>query len=243
MKILPRPHRKMNYKRRIIRRMKRGKTRNLLFSALFCVILCSALFSVVSVANAERYTGTDFQILDPVIGAGAERGTSGNFILWQSLGEIGLGLSTNNFRLNAGFLTWPTTTPASGVSAAAGSGQATVSWTAGAGALGWTVSGYTIGQSTTSGGPYSYTSVGNVTSSTRTGLTNGTTYYFVVINEDAFGNYIATSTEVSVSPVAAAPSCGDGSCNGSEAEDFRRSFTEVFLLKDMLIPTPRLRLF
>lgn len=167
--------------------------------------------------NADTYRSDNFQILDPVIGAGAKYATSTNYILWQSLGESGSGKSTTtNFELNPGFLPWPVSSPATNVSASAGDGQATVSWTAGTGILGWTLSGYTIGQSTASGGPYTYSSKGNVTTATVSSLTNGTAYYFVVVNEDAFGNYIATSTEVSATPSAAAPSCGDGSCNGSE---------------------------
>ena len=167
--------------------------------------------------SADTYESTSFQVLDPVIGAGAKYATSTNYSLWQSLSEIGLGTSTaSNFELIPGFLTFPITSPASNVSASAGDGQVALSWTAGTGFLGWTVSGYTIGQSTASGGPYTYSSKGNVTTATISSLTNGTPYYFVVINEDAFGNYIATSTEVSAIPTAAAPYCGDGSCNGSE---------------------------
>jgi len=49
-----------------------------------------------------------------------------------------------------------------------------------------------------------------VTSSTRTGLTNGTPYYFVVIPKDAFGNRIATSSEVSSTPVSSGSGGGGG---------------------------------
>ena len=68
--------------------------------------------------------------------------------------------------------------------------------------------GYDVGQSTVSGGPYAYTAVGNVTSSTRSGLSNGSTYYFVIIPKDSFGNRIATSTQVSATPVAATSTTG-----------------------------------
>jgi hypothetical protein len=75
--------------------------------------------------------------------------------------------------------------------------------------LGWTVGGYTIGKSTVSGGPYTYSSVGNITSTTMSGLTNSTPYYFVFRTEDFFGNYIATSSEVSATPLG-----GTGGSNG-----------------------------
>src|SRR5207237_8367489 len=63
----------------------------------------------------------------------------------------------------------------------AGNAQVTLSWTAVSGAT-----GYNVKRSTTSGGPY--TTVGpNVTpaSFTDSGLTNGTTYYYVVSRPDA----------------------------------------------------------
>jgi len=129
--------------------------------------------------------------------------TSSSYRLFGAISQISIGTSTaTNFNLNSGFLYFPfASSPA--VSATVGDGQVSLSWSISQGFLGWNVSGYNIGQSTISGGPYIYTSLGNVTSSTRTGLTNGTTYYFVVRAEDAFGNSIATSTEVSATPKAA----------------------------------------
>ena len=70
--------------------------------------------------------------------------------------------------------------------------------------LGWsTASGastYRVGQATVSGGPYAFTSVGNVNFFERTGLVNGTTYYFVVRSENALGSPLATSSQVFVVP-------------------------------------------
>ena len=80
--------------------------------------------------------------------------------------------------------------------------------------LGWTVSGYTVGQATASGGPYSYTSVGNVLAATRSSLTNGTPYYFVIRIQDAFSNFVATSSEVTATPASA----GGGGGGGGEVE-------------------------
>ncbi|MEK7195105.1 MAG: dockerin type I repeat-containing protein, partial [Patescibacteria group bacterium] len=62
--------------------------------------------------------------------------------------------------------------------------------------------------------PYTYTSVGNVLSSTRTSLTAGTTYYFVIRVADALGYFIATSTESSAVPTAPSSGGGGGSSGG-----------------------------
>lgn len=153
---------------------------------------------------ATEFSSTNFQVLDPVIQPGGYS-SSDSFQLHQVAAQISIGTSTaSSFRVNSGFLFYPfvsTTT----VTATAGDAQVSLSWSAFSGFLGWTVSGYNVGQATVSGGPYSFSaSLGNVTSSTRTGLTNGTTYYFIVRVEDAFVNSIATSSQVSSAPVAGA---------------------------------------
>jgi len=179
------------------------RCKNLYFTVPGIALLL--FFTVPLLTNAEIFQSSSFRILDPVISSGAERSTSTSFVLLHALGEFALGTSTaTSFQLNPGFLTFPTVTLPT-VTATAGDAQISLSWTAASGALGWTVGGYNVGQSTTSGGPYTYTSLGNVTSSTRTGLTNGTQFFFVIRPEDAFGNSIATSTEVSATPVAAEP--------------------------------------
>lgn len=183
---------------------------------IYAIVTLTASFAVC--VSADEFTSSSFRVLDPVIYP-AGYGTSSDYQLWSSLAQLGIGTSTaTGFSVHGGFLPFPTvSTPV--VTATAGNGQVALSWTAVTGALGWTVSGYNVGQSTTAGGTYIYTSVGNVTSSTRTGLTNGTTYYFVVRPEDAFGNAIATSSEVSGAPAAPAstpaptpvPASGGGS--------------------------------
>jgi len=182
----------------------------------FCAFI---LFSIGIGVQADEYTSTNFIIRDPVITSGGSFSSSTDFQLFGAISQLAVGTSTiTSFGINTGFFYYPyVSSPI--VSATAGDSQAALTWTASQGYLGWNVSGYNVGQSTTSGGPYAYTtSLGNVKSSTRTGLTNGTAYYFVIRIEDAFGNSVATSTEVSATPVASgAVVCGDGSCfSGSE---------------------------
>lgn len=63
-----------------------------------------------------------------------------------------------------------------------GNGQVTLNWTASSGA-----SSYNVKRSTTSGGPYSTVGTSSTTSFTNTGLTNGTTYYYVVTAVNSAG--------------------------------------------------------
>ena len=161
------------------------------------------LLIVLNVAHAQDASSANYQVLAPVITNGGGYATSTNFSVLGVISEFAHGTTTSlSFGSSLGFAAYPSvSTPA--VSATAGDALVSLSWTASEGFSGWTVSGYDVGQSTTSGGPYTYSSVGNVTSSSRTGLTNGTAYYFVVNPKDAFGNRIATSTQVSATPVAA----------------------------------------
>jgi len=173
------------------------------------------IFFTAATAGATDFSSAAFTVKDPVLFS-ASYGTSTGYRLISTIGQIAIGTSTANSATStsAGFLYFPfASTPV--VSATPGSAEVALSWTASVGFLGWTAGGYRVGQATVSGGPYSYASVGAVLSSTRTGLSNGTTYYFVIVIEDAFGNAIGTSTQVSGTPVASSlppppPSGGGG---------------------------------
>ncbi len=129
-------------------------------------------------------------------------GTSTTFRLFGVISQMSIGTSSSaSFKTNAGFLYYPFASSPT-LSATAGDSQVALSWSLSTGFLGWTATSYTIGQSTVSGGPYLYVSAGGLTNSVRTGLSNGTTYFFVIRVQDIFGNYIATSSQVSSTPVA-----------------------------------------
>ena len=94
--------------------------------------------------------------------------------------------------------------PPASVAAVAGNGQVALSWPASVGA-----SGYHLKRSTVSGGPYVTVGCPTSTSATDTGLTNGTTYYYVASasftgGPDA-GGESANSSQTAATPVTSAP--------------------------------------
>src|SRR6267142_2520485 len=90
------------------------------------------------------------------------------------------------------------TTP-TGLTATAGNAQVMLVWTASTGAT-----SYYLKRSTTTGGPYTQIATQTATSYTDMGLTNGTTYYYVVSAVNASGEG-ANSSQVTATPVNAAP--------------------------------------
>jgi fibronectin type 3 domain-containing protein len=109
------------------------------------------------------------------------------------------GESANSSQANA-TPTAPATPPAAptGLQAIAGNAQVSLSWSASTGAT-----SYNVQRSTTSGGPYTQVAAPTTTSDTDTGLTNGTTYYYVVAASNAAGQS-ANSSQVSATPAAPA---------------------------------------
>jgi fibronectin type 3 domain-containing protein len=94
----------------------------------------------------------------------------------------------------------PATPPAAptGLQATAGNAQVSLSWTASTSAT-----SYHVKRSTTSGGPYTQVAAPTITSDTDTGLSSGTTYYYVVSALNATGES-ANSAQASATPVAPA---------------------------------------
>jgi hypothetical protein len=83
-----------------------------------------------------------------------------------------------------------------GLAVTAGNAQAALTWNASTGAT-----SYNVKRSTVSGSGYATVSSPTTTSYTNTGLTNGTTYYFVVSAVNASGES-ANSSQVSATPGA-----------------------------------------
>lgn len=191
------------------------------FGFLLPLFILAGFFISVSPGRGQQFNSTSYKVESPVIAPGGYSSVSGSYRLNSVFYQMSIGTSTSAAYGGAGgFLYFPlVTTPT--VSATSGyDASAPLSWTAATGYVGWTVGGYSYGQATISGGPYSYTSVGNVLSTTATGLTNGTTYYFVIRVKDSLGNFIATSSQTSATPAApstspvSSPSGGGGGGGG-----------------------------
>ena len=98
----------------------------------------------------------------------------------------------------------PTLPPApTGLTATGGNQQVSLNWTASASATSYTVFG-----ATTNGGPYSQIASGiTATSYLNTGLTNGTTYYYVVTAVNSTGSS-GNSNQASATPQLSLPAPG-----------------------------------
>ena len=147
---------------------------------------------VASQPATGAITGTS----DPLtIGTKNTSGVSGDFFNGQ-LDEVrlynrALGLAEINTVMHAGDT--PLATP-TGLSGASSSSLARLSWAAAAGA-----SSYHVKRSNTSGGPYTVVGTSPVANYTDAGLTNGTTYYYVVSGLNST-NESANSAQISVKP-------------------------------------------
>ena len=163
----------------------------------FLIILPFAFFLAlvfVSAVYASDLTSTNFIIRDPVIGTGGDYGTSTNFKMFGSGNTLFSGVdSSTSFIGHYGFLYYPFVTVGTLTATPVGA-QVDLSWPASTAGGGWSVSGYNTGKASVSGGPYTYTSVGNVTSYSYTQLAPGN-YCFVVQTLDALGYVIGTSNE------------------------------------------------
>lgn len=194
-----------------------------------CVVLVLLLadigFGVANIVHAEDLTSASYQILGPVMSAGGY-GTSSSYTLFSSISEFAHDIASGAslFTFNPGFVAYPfVSTPV--VSATGVNASASLSWTSATGVLGYSVSGYSVGQSSISGGPYTFTSVGNVLAYSASGLTNGSTYYFVLRVLDPQGITIATSSEVSATPAASSPSPPAASGGGGGGATVTQSLT------------------
>jgi hypothetical protein len=114
-----------------------------------------------------------------------------------------------------GPVTEPTAPAApTGLTATAGDGQVTLSWTASSGAT-----SYTVKRSASAGGPYTNVDTVSTTSYLNTGLTNGTTYYYVVSASNSAGSS-ANSAQASATPTG-------GSTTGSLIVQYKAGDTNA----------------
>jgi len=179
----------------------KGQIKNYIkFIAVFVltVFVCIGQYQ----ALAKDLVGTNFIVRDPIIGTGGEYGTSTNFKLFSSGDTLLTGIGTGStFIGRYGFLYYPFVN--SGVlSAVQNSVDVDLSWSSSVAGGGWTVGGYKTGVAGVSGGPYTYTNVGLVTSYTYN-LVDPGYYCYVLQTLDNLGYVITISNEdcITVVPV------------------------------------------
>ncbi len=170
--------------------------KNIFISLVVVLYIVAAIGAIV--VYAADLKSADYIVRDPVIDTGGGFQSSGSFRMYSAgnLNASGNGGSSASFKAREGFLQYPLA-QASVLTGTVSGSSVTVSWSATTVADGYTVSGYKLGIATVSGGPYTYTSVGNVLTYTYTNQLPGN-YYFVLQTLDAFGNIIATSNEMTV---------------------------------------------
>ncbi len=217
----------------------------LFFKNTFLIILVMVFFSFGNNFSLADFTSTSFELENPsttVIEGGESSST--HFQYLSSTGQTISGQSSStSFSQNAGFLYFPSATSPV-VSATAGDAQVSLSWTTSTGIFA-NITSYSLGMSMTSGGTYTYSNVGNVLTTIKTGLSNGTPYFFK-IRSYAAGIFLSESAFVSSTPVASVtPPGGGGGGGGGGAESgtqakvtfYGRAYpnSSVTLLKDAQI--------
>lgn len=164
------------------------------------LLLFGAFFSRVL---ATDYSSSNFIVRDPITAIGGGRSASGNFEVFGNGGVLMTGETlSSGFTVRSGFFYFPTATSPV-IIATPGDGQVSLSWTGSIGTLA-NITNYQVGVAAASGGPYVYESVGNVLFFVKSGLTNGTLYYFRV-SAQAGIETLATSGVVSATPISALP--------------------------------------
>lgn len=163
----------------------------------------------------------NFKVLDSqqTIFGGTASSSSSHFGLTAAIGGFAIGSSSfSSFILKSGFLYYPKVVAPTLNTATAGDAKVDLSWSAATAYQGWSISGYNV--CTNSSGAYACENAGNVTSFSKSGLSNGITYTFKIEAKDGLGNIIATSNEKSATPVSVAtptptpPSGGGGGGGG-----------------------------
>lgn len=218
------------------------KKYSLYILSLVLIVLSIGFFKPVSVLG-ETYSSTNFNVFHPVINTGAGTSSSSSFGVGQSIGQSVIGKSSSsNFQVWSGFQYYSggaLTFTLLGTSSTTETGAVVLVWSPPVTSS--PIIGYDVGVGTI---PFSYTyqDVGNVTSFTKNGLTNGVTYYFIVKAKTTGGVPLAYSNQISVIPTGTTSSgSGGGSSGGGgyavsggnvEISGMAYPNTKVTLLKD-----------
>jgi fibronectin type 3 domain-containing protein len=147
-----------------------------------------------STTNGGPYTLVSAPTSGNFIDTGLANGTAYYYVV-SALNAAGESANSSPASATPIALTAPPAAP-TGLAAAAGNAQVSLSWTASSGAT-----SYHVKRSTTNGGAYTQVALATTTSDADTGLTNGTTYYYVVSALNAAGES-ANSSQASATPVA-----------------------------------------
>lgn len=141
-------------------------------------------YSQVSAPTSANFTDTNL--------------TNGTTYYYVASAVSSAGESTNSSQVSA-TPTTPAAPPAvpTGLQATAGNAQVSLAWTVSTGAT-----SYHVKRGTTNGGPYTQVAAPTTTTDTDSGLTNGTTYYYVVSALNVAGES-ANSSQISATPVNA----------------------------------------
>src|SRR5580658_5600181 len=153
-------------------------------------------FTQIAVPSTTSYTDT-----------GLTNGTAYYYVV-SAYNSAGQSANSSQVSATPGAPLTPPAAP-TGLQATGGNAQVSLTWTASTGAT-----SYHVKRSTTNGGPYTQVAAPTAASDIDTGLTNGTTYYYVVSALNAAGES-ANSPQVSATP--AAPATPPAAPTGLEA--------------------------
>lgn len=205
-----------------------------------CYLLFPPVSHAVTFVQGASLSSSEFRILDSQHAGFKSSASSDNFRLLSTVGDVAIGSSSGtNFGLRSGFLYYPLVIAPTLTSATAGNASVSLVWEAAVLDAGWTLSGYNVCRT-----PGTCVDVGNVTSYSVTGLTNGTSYTFTVQAKEIFGNVVAESNALSATPTSGAtptPTPGGGGGGGGggtlignrlELEGYAYPDARVTILRD-----------
>lgn len=160
----------------------------------------SAGAATFNVKRSSTHGGPYTTIFSPTTSSYSDTGLTNGTTYYYVISAVNtVGESANSAEVSATPSATAPSTP-TGLSATAGNQQVALSWNGSTGAT-----GYNVKRSPAHGGPYTTIASPVPPSYTNTGLTNGTTYYYVVSALNGTTES-ANSTEVSATPVGSGTS-------------------------------------